>query len=163
MDFKIEPMPQVSAYKVILERTYHKVIGKSGNIWLHDDLGSTIYFSAPDPNSQGFGGRLIPFPLKDGSTLKLKGCWHSNSTALFEDTGVDLREKHYTYGAYSLEINKDCSVLPNCIHADTEPTLGLFNRIELAAKEAAKKLQQVVYFYSSSEGGSHRSSINPKD
>jgi hypothetical protein len=70
----------------------------AGCLWLVPTDGNpdNIWWFSPTPTAQpntwrGMAGATLQFPLVDGRVFHVKGPWCSNPTALFEDTGIDLR------------------------------------------------------------------------
>jgi len=154
---------------------YHtKYIGKSGRIWivgLCPSAGDFIHVS-PNPREnerrftgfRGYGGSTLKFTLQDGTIESLTGPWHSNSDALFQDTGIDFRDKHATYIIISkkrIQNEKYQTVMVDVIHQDYSPVIGLFERGTLLAMEMAKTLNQMIFCYSESLGGSSCCPIYP--
>lgn len=99
---------KVSGRGEAVSRVYRLVKGESRHVWLYPanekNPADHIYMTNNPENTtsneqlfQGFGGATLPMPLENGKTYMLHGGWHSNSEALFKDTGVDLREKHLTH------------------------------------------------------------------
>lgn len=143
-------------------RRYHTTLDPRGLRWLWSNdhnPGDHIYVEG-GPNSNGFGGRTLTFELVDGSSVALKGPWHSNSGALFANTGVDLRDKHLTCGIVALK--RTCGRLSRhepdeydeVLHYDIEPVVGAFDRIEaIAKKEASMRHRPVFYAFVSASGG----------
>lgn len=135
-------------------KEFVKYIGKSG-IWLVADnipnKADWIYFRSHEAaKSQGFGGTSIDFNMKDGSVVTLQGPWHGNAEHLYQDAGVDVRDKYLTrivvaeeYDYYS-KINK-------VVYEEKEPVLGEFDRVE----EVAKMVGKNKWFFSFSTTG-HR-------
>jgi len=72
--------------------SFKKVVGKKAT-WYVTGNPKEIYVDTGDPESQGFGGAICMFTLEDGTKEQVKGPWHSNSEALFKDTGLDLRNE----------------------------------------------------------------------
>ena len=98
-DFVVGRQPIICGSAEAESRKYYKYVGKSGKIWLvadQEDAAANIYAEG-GPNSDGFGGRTLTFQLVNGSEIKLKGPWHTNAQALFEETGIDVRDRHYTF------------------------------------------------------------------
>lgn len=165
-DFIIERQPMICASAEAESRKYHKYIGKSGRIWLaadQEDAAANVYVEG-GPNSDGFAGRTLTFQLTDSSEIKLKGPWHTNSQALFEDTGVDVRDKYYTY----IVISKDRkygehyeSIMVDVLYRDEAPQLGSFHRGDVLAREWAREIGVPVYCYSQSKGGSSCGQVKP--
>lgn len=154
----------VSGQAVAQSNYYNIAIGKSGRIWLYQD-GDSIYEQG-GPKSEGFGGALLEFKLSNGcDSVKLKGAWHSNSSALFQDTGIDLRLQHLTWGVIGTKRSHDDgrSVIENLLWFDKEPTYGAFKRIEDKATEMSHQMKKTLYYYSRSVGGSSCGPVNWKE
>lgn len=153
-----------------------KAIGKSGKIWIYGKLGGNIHVSADKRELspgyggfKGYGGSTLTFKLEDGTIEKLQAPWHSNSDALFADTGIDLRDKHPTIVIICKDRGR--TKLPgyccyqdeakDVLYVDTEPVIGEFHRGTKLAMDFAKKLNQVVYRLSVSQGGSSFGPVYP--
>ena len=159
MDYTIE------GYQIKRDRReliYRKVVGKSGIVWVYpinvENKAEMIHCRKPgDYKSNGYGGSTITFLLEDGTELKLQGPWHSNCEAFYEDTGIDIRDTHYTFVVISKNRTTDSYykwIMQDVIYIDEKPTLGKFDRGEDMAKELVKKLGHPVYLYAESSGGS---------
>lgn len=148
---------------------YHKLVDKQGHVWLYpansDSPAEQVHFHNPkDLKSDGYGGATLHFVLEDGTTYAAKGPWHSSADAMFEATGVDIRNTHYTYGCVSLKrvyvpsttrsYYDSVTRFEGVLHADKEPVLGRFSRLTDLAKEHATRLGHPVAYYSQSKGGS---------
>lgn len=165
-DYVVQRQPMRSGQGEAQSRRYYLYTGKSGKRWLvadQDNAAANVYVEG-GPNSDGFGGATLTFPLVDGSEIKLKGPWHGNSDALFEDTGIDVRDRHYTFVVVSRR--RESGEHYELIHADVlykddTPQLGNFHRGDLIAREWAQKLNEIVYLYSASEGGSSSGQVKP--
>ncbi len=130
--------------------------------WLVGDVpnaGDHVYCDRHDSKSEGFGGAEMRFNLFAGSEYIAKGPWHSNPQALFEDTGVDVRDKHYT----RVVIGREAEVLPrggyvmkDVLHLETEPVLGQWDRYLYLAETKLVDLPPgaKVRVFSESMGGS---------
>ena len=139
-------------------RTYKEYFGKSGRIWLvavQDNPADNIYVEG-GPNSDGFGGATLTFKLEDGREVRLKGPWHSNSNALFEDTGMDIRNQHETEGAIGTdrEYIENRLIIKNCLYVDKGAVVGEFDRLGKLAQAFADDMRIPVVCYSASRGGS---------
>lgn len=167
-DYVIQRQPMRSGQGEAQSRKYHKYLGKSGKTWLVADqpnAGANIYVSA-NPEElkpgyrgfQGFGGSTLTFPLVNGGEIKLQGPWHSNSGALYEDTGIDVRDKHYTFVVVSRRRESGGHyemIMADVIYRDDAPVLGPFNRGDAIAEELLKTTgADSLCLYSESEGGS---------
>lgn len=171
MDYIIEEQSiQCGSYEAE-KRKYRKVIGKSGRIWLYAIQGNSadnIYVSG-SKNSDGFGGRTLSFTLEDGSIEELKGPWHTNSDDLYNNIGIDLRNKHLTFVVISESRNRIqierryYTKMVNVLYKDIKSTIGRFDRGEKIAQKIANKSQQCIYCYTQSQGGSSNFSIEPKE
>lgn len=157
----------------ISKPTYKVIQEKNGRIWLvanKSNLADHIYVAAhPDENKKGyrgfrgFGGSTLTFHLENGTTLSLQGPWKSNSDSLFQSTGYDIRDQHLTYGAVGLGRiykNNICYLL-DIIYCDHQPVIGIFDRIKIIAQEYANKLQQTIYYFNQSNGGSSCGPVDP--
>ena len=98
MDYLIKRQAGFLACEDIEKEVFVRYIGKGGRIWLVGvtEPSNNIYVDGC-PGSQGFGGSTLTFKMVDGSEVQLKGPWHSNSEALFYETGVDVRGLHKTF------------------------------------------------------------------
>lgn len=139
---------------------YHKYIGKSGNTWLVADTetaAENVYVTDSPRNDgkQGFGGAALPMPCVDGTTFVLKGGWHSNADALFEDTGVDVRDKYRTLVVLALERDSTedgtfRTIFRQIVYRDAAPVLGSYHRDKLLMAQ----YPEANYCYHASKGGS---------
>jgi len=107
--------------------------------------------------------------LEDGTTEKLRGPWHTNSDALYENTGVDLRDKHLTFvvigkGRKTHRTRRGwVDKITEVLYQDDKPIVGEFDRGKKLAQSMVNKLKQTVYCYTRSQGGSSNSPIKPKE
>lgn len=165
-DFVVQRQPMVCGSAEAEKRRYHKHVGKSGKIWLVADqpnAAANIYVEG-GPNSDGFAGRTLTFPLVDGGEVSLRGPWHTNSDGLFADTGVDVRDKHYTYVVISRRRESGEhyeSIMVDVLYRDDEPQLGSFHRGDELARQWAREIDAPVFLYSESEGGSSCGQVKP--
>lgn len=165
-DYVVGRLPMVCGSAEAESRRYHKYFGKNGRTYLvadQPDAGANVYVSG-GPNSDGFGGRTLTFPLVEGGEIKLKGPWHTNSGDLFANTGVDVRDRHYTFvvisrGRESGEHYE--SIMTDVLYVDNEPQLGSFHRGDSLARQWAQHLGVPVYLYSQSSGGSSCGQVKP--
>jgi len=120
-----------------------------------------------DTGSDGCAGRKIEFPLFDGTSVTLHGPWNSNCDALFQQTGIDLREVHLTWGCISLKSKQDNWPygeihFEDLLYIDPpEGVVGCFDRIEIKAKQFANELGCRVQEYRCSSGGSSMGPVAP--
>ena len=150
-------------------RTYKKIVGTSGRIWLvavQENEADNIYVAANAEENlggykgfRGYGGRTLTFTLEDGSTLELQGPWHSNSAALFADTEYDVRDKYLTFGVIGLDRSYGPGpglnpvTIKDVLYKDECWTLGTFDRIEILAQHYANLLDKPVVRFTKSKGG----------
>ena len=165
-DYVIGRQPMISARGSAESRRYYRYLGKSGRTWLVADqpnAAANIYVEG-GPDSRGFGGSTLTFPLVDGSEIKLKGPWHANSDSLFADTGVDVRDRHYTFVVISRRRESGPHLETICVdvlYKDNEPQLGSFHRGDELARQWAREINASVHLYSDSEGGSSSQFVKP--
>lgn len=165
-DYVVQRQPMRSGQGEAQSRRYHKHIGKGGRIWLVADqpnAAANLYVEG-GPNSDGFGGATLTFPLVDGTEIKLKGPWRSNSQHLFVETGIDVRHKHYTFVVISRRRESGEhyeSIMADVLYKDDEPQLGPHHRGDVLAREWAQKLGAPVFLYSASESGSSCGMVKP--
>lgn len=159
-DYVIQRQPMRSGQGEAQSRKYHKHTGNDGRIWLVADqpnAGANVYVEG-GANSDGFGGATLTFPLVDGGEVKLKGPWHTNANALYSATGVDVRDRHYTFVVVSRRRESGEHyemIMADVLYRDDAPTLGSFDRgKEIALGLLASLSLDSVALYSASEGGS---------
>ncbi|MCE5308922.1 MAG: hypothetical protein LLG20_14885 [Acidobacteriales bacterium] len=159
------------------EQVYRKVQGKLRNTWYipvnTETPGEGIQLDTHDPRSEGYAGRTLSFRLEDGTVDQVKGPWHSNSSALFEDTGVDVRDTFRTFVVIGLQREyrntKDAYAPPTIIDVlyldPPEGQIGSFNREKAIAKKLFGEYAELetLYYYSQSRGGTSSGPINRKD
>lgn len=173
-DWVNEPYRMLCGSAIAEAGTYHKVIGKSGRTWLYEEgKAETIHVSAHPrelqpgyKGFQGYAGRTLTFKLVDGSELQLQAPWSSNSSDLYADTGVDIRDCHETFvvvghGRKTIGQGYGRTVITDVIYKDDDWTNGRFNRGDKIAKEIANKLGKTVMLMSKSRGGSCCGPIKP--
>lgn len=131
----------------------------------HDEPGAMVHVGGiyAGKRSDGYGGRTLDFPTKDG-VIKIQGPWHSNTDALYERTGVDLRDKHRTIGVIALRrgMEGNDSVLLDVVYADPDGGLvGTFDRIRDLAEKMATEANTVLFYYRKSSSGSSCGPVYP--
>lgn len=165
-DYVIHRQPMICGSAEAESRRYHKYLGKNGRTYLvadQPDAAANIYVEG-GPNSDGFGGRTLTFPLVEGGEVKLKGPWHTNSGDLLINTGIDVRDKHYTFVVVSRrrETGKNYeSICVDVLYRDEAPQLGSFHRGDVIARQWARELGHKVHLYSQSSGGSSSGFVEP--
>lgn len=113
--FEFDAYRMTSGQAEAVSRKYIMYVGKSGWAWFVADQeakADNIYCTNSenwDVAGNGFGGSTLFLEVINWEENKLKsenfalrGGWHSNADALFDDTGVDVRNEHLTFGAISL-------------------------------------------------------------
>lgn len=164
-NFTEAPYSMFSARSEAESRGYKLITGKSGRRWLYNDeivdAGDAIYVEG-GPNSRGFGGSTLAFPLLAGGTLSLKGPWHSNSNALFADTGVDLRNRRLVWGCIGRrrEYHNDQSATCDLLWFDREPIEGPLDRVEQLAARMSDERGEALYYFWMTRGCSTSGSVN---
>ena len=158
MNYKIEYQPMICA-----SVSGKKFVRHQGTKWLwlvadQPNSGDDIYVW-DNLNTSGFGGRHIDFTLTNDTVITLKGPWHSNSISFFDDTGIDIRDKHLTFGVISRKFANDEMI--DVLHQDEDWTIGPFNRIPTLAKEMANNLREKLYYFKLSQSGSSRGPVEP--
>lgn len=165
-DFVIQRQPMICGSAEAESRRYHKFVSRSGRIYLvadQEDAAANIYAEG-GPNSDGFGGRTLTFTLVDDTKLELKGPWHTNSQDLFNNTGVDVRDQHYTFVVISRRRESGEhyeSIMVDVLYRDGGPKLGSFHRGDILAREWAREIGAPVFLYSQSKGGSSCGQVKP--
>jgi len=170
MDYVVPHQGMVSAAAMAEERTYRKVVGKTGRTWLvstdsMEGEADHIYVEgSPKDYPRGFGGDTLKFRLVDGSVKVLTGPWQSNSEALFADTDIDVRDKHRTFVVVGerWEFEGVTRTIKNVLYIDRPGSvIGRFDRGDEIAQNVADRCQRPVVLYSRSSGGSSSKTVNP--
>ena len=151
--------PMISSQADLQGRKYHLFTGKSGRRWLVADqkaAAENVYVEGKK-GSDGFGGATLTFELVTGGELKLTGPWKVGADGLFEDTGHDVRDTHYTRGIIALrkEYQKwgSPALFYDVLHYDEEPVFGSYDRIKNMAKAFANELGVKVFTAMIAKGG----------
>jgi len=166
--------PMICGQAEAEKKLFKRVRGKSGRYWyipVTDCPADNIYVSAhPDENMpgfkgfRGFGGAILTFHLVNGKKDEVQGPWHSNSTALLNDTGIDIRDQHLTQGIISTErewTSFSDGLYKNVLYHDIKPSLGYFDRIDTLAQKYANKLNKIVYYAVKTAGGGSSGTKTP--
>ena len=106
---------------------------------------------------------MIGFRMDSGETRAYCGPWHSNSEGLLKDTGVDLRDRHESFGVISLGrmYTTEGWMMRGILHYDGGPIVGPFDRIERLAQSWANTRQQSVWFFARTANGEGLQSVSP--
>lgn len=178
--FVIGEYKQISASGEVAAWKFHMVKGKSGKRWLYSavdqDVASFVYVEG-GPGSKGFGGRELRFELVEGGEVLLTGPWHSNADAMFQDTGVDVRDKMFSFCVIAkrrgrIGFTRETAfgpreftreTLEDVLYWDEAPVLATFERPEIKemAERFADELGHSVYLYKETRGGSSNGSVDP--
>ena len=144
---------------------------KDGTYWFwpaeHKEPASMVHCGdtiKAGKRSEGYGGRLMQFPTKDG-IIEIQGPWHANSESLFEQTGFDIRDRHLTFGLVCMIRDHDDNgdtIFRDILYIDPEEgKLGRYERINEMAQREANDLDTCVYYYNKSSGGSSNGPVYP--
>lgn len=153
--------------------TFETHVGESGCTWLipavtvipnrGDHLYRTSYADV-SRKGKGFAGGTLILPLLDGSDFELKGGWMGNSRQCFEDTGVDCRNMHMTYGAVGLH-RLPGGYMPGLyglLHQDKAPQIGEYHRVENIAQQLANERKERVQYTVIAFGGGSAGGKDPE-
>lgn len=105
---------------------------------------------------QGYGGATLGFKLEDGTTDDVKGPWHTNSWALFYNTGFDIRDKHHGMGVIA-EYKSNygwADYVKGIILRDNKWIVGTFSRVEKLVAQVVLERKKKLWFISYTNGGS---------
>ena len=158
----------LSGIEEVGKRKFTMIKGKSGKIWLiavQENAADNIYVEG-GPDSKGFGGRSLVFELENGAEIELIGPWHSNSESLFNDTGLDIQDKHISFVVIAKERDFGDGFTPtlkDIIYMDEKPVIGYSDRGEELAGEYADKLGVTLYLYKETSGGSYLGTVEPME
>lgn len=166
--FVIERKSMICGSDEAESRTFKMALDGKGCVWFYTlegtNPGGYVYVHDPsDDKSDGFGGSTITFKIGKSGSYAAKGPWHTNTDALYQHTQIDLRSKHLTFGCIgkARSYERHQMVIEDLIFCDSEPVLAAFNRIESLAKDLANELNQQLYYYSESSGGSSSGPVWP--
>jgi hypothetical protein len=137
-----------------------KIANKDWLVGDTENAADYVYASNSDNKmGEGFGGRSLKFPLVDGSEYILNGGWHSNAYALFNHTGIDVRNKHLcrTIIGKEKEYTKDYQpVIKNVLYMEDNYSLQDYEEYKEKGKEICEKynLDEVAIWHESLGGSS---------
>lgn len=138
-----------------------------GKIWLIADQPNSadnIYVEG-GPNSRGFAGATLRFPISGSDeVVELKGPWHSNDSAFFNDTGIDISDKHHVMIIIGEDVKygkNNETIVHKVLFKDDESVLGIFHRGDVLGREWAQKLGRRVFVVDETTGGGTRRFIEP--
>ncbi len=165
MDYKITEQPMISAAGQILESVYDRYEDpkKPGFYWfvradVENKAEHIIYGNPNSTDSKGMGGRTIPITCTDGAVIEVQGPWWSNSDALFNATGIDVRNTVLSFVVISRDIEyvNHSAILKDVVYKDDEPTIGPWDRHKSVAKDVFEALpsEDKLMIYHRTQGGS---------
>lgn len=140
-------------------------------LWLvsatHSNPADHIYVGYPyDTNSQGYAGRWLVFNLADhNSAVSLQGPFHSNAGALFEHTGVDIRDKHYVQLVVGLDRHNGPSyrtTLTNLVYYE-EPGVRGYDDYKVVLRQLYEIHKAPLYYWHGGSGGSTTATYSDRD
>lgn len=158
----------ISAQGEAQDRKYARYLGKSGRMWfVYDNNPSHVLvtaYSDYDRAGEGFGGRTLHVQLEEGyeyegeSTFLLRGGWHANSEAMFEDTGVDIRDRYMTTVNVSLDTGSSGPPyydrwMERFVHREDDPVMGSYDRDKEIGQTMADRYGVPVFVSKQSHGG----------
>lgn len=116
--------------------------------------------------SRGFGGRMMVFNLADqGRAVTLQGPWHSNSDALYEHTGVDIRHLHYVQLVVGLSREQGPSyreTLTDIVHFEL-PDVRPYDEYKRILPRLYEQYKAPLYYWHGGSGGSMTAVYSDKD
>ena len=166
MDYEINKSTTPGLYGEKKKYKIYNDIKEPGRLWvvaIQDNAADDIFVGFPyDTKSQGFYGDWLTFETEGGSKIRLQGPWHSNSKAMYENTGIDIRDKSKTFIAigigYMPKIN---GTIKDVIYKDEDFMIGPYNRGDELAQKYANELGCPVFCWTRSMGGSHSGWVYP--
>lgn len=153
--------------------TFETYLGKAGHTWLipavtvlpnrGDHLYRTAYADV-SRRGEGYARGTLILPLLDGTDFELRGGGMGNSRQCFEETGVDCRNMHLTYGAVGLHKIPGGYMpgLYGLLHKDNAPQIGIYHRIEAIAQRLANERNERVFYSVISLGGGSAGGKDPE-
>ena len=119
-----------------------------------------------DTGSKGYGGRHMIFNLTDHNmAVTLQGPWHSNSDALYENTGIDLRDKHYVQLVVGLSRRNGPSyrtTLTDIVYYEP-PGVRAYDGYKATMRELYEKYRCDLYYWHGGSGGSTCGTYGERD
>ena len=152
MNFEIKPIQLGCAAEEAESKTYDLHKSRNGTIWLVarvENSADFIYCSSPG-KSKGFGGRTLEFALGSGDSIRLQGPWLSTALALHMGTGIDVYDRHKTFGVISEGLSGQ--TMYNVLYQDNKPMIGKLNRIKEVCELLANQMKQRLYYYQEYSG-----------
>lgn len=142
-------------------------IKEPGRLWLiaeQDNAADNIFVGFPyDTKSQGFYGDWLTFEIDTGTKIRLQGPWHSNSKAMYENTGIDIRDKSKTFVVIGNGyVPNNNGLIKDIIYKDDDFVIGRHERGDKLAQKYANELGHPVFRWVRGMGGSHSGWIYPE-
>lgn len=166
MDIKIKELPMIwggpkdAPYKMV-QGNRAKWFYKPGPFAADDGI-----FMDGGKGSNGFGGRTITFQIDDGTTYDSIGPWRAGADAMLEDTGVDIRNSYGSRLVLSRGIKSDGhygSVYLDVVYHEEHKVEGLFERAYELAKQKVKEMNEPLFYYIETAGGTQSGKMKPED
>lgn len=173
MDIKGKNLSSTSAHPHAQSKApYKMVMDKSGRrAWFYRDVkfaAGNIYADG-GPGSEGMGGRTCRFELEDGTHYDSIGPWMGNANDLFNQTGVDLRNRHASRLILARRVEypkNEYFVRPDMldvVHFEEDFIEGTFDRANILAQEIANKMGEKLHYFIETSGGSQCFHVLPKE
>lgn len=126
-----------------------------------------IYVGYPyNVGSQGFAGRILVFNLVDQNrAISLYGPYHSNADALLENTGIDIRNKHYVQLVVGLSREQDSNrrdVITNLVFFQP-PGVRAYDEYKSMLPQLYEKHKAPLYYWHGGSGGSMTATYTDRD
>lgn len=173
MDFIINNLPSVSSSGVVSDSVFERHVDptRPGYYWFVksgvQNQANYIFWGSPNTTkSEGMGGRIIPFKCTDGQVIDIQGPWWSNVDAFFESTGIDIRDKFYTFVVISRRrsYNGLHYTMEDVVYKDDEHVLGDYDRWKQVLRDVFSVIDdEKLFVYHASFGGSCHSYEHRKD
>ena len=116
--------------------------------------------------SQGFAGRWLVFNLADHDrSVSLQGPWHSNAEALYECTGVDVRNQHYVQLVVGLARDNGPgwrTTLRDIVYIE-EPGARGYDDYKAILRSLYEQHKAPLYYWHGGSGGSTSGTYASKD
>lgn len=156
------PGQKVTLYKCYADRKDKNLVWLVGDNCInpadHIYVGYTY-----DTGSRGYGGRIMVFNLVDHNrAISLYGPWHSNTDALYENTGVDVRDKHYVQFVAGLGRLRDGGrdVITDIVHYEEPGVRGYYDYKALLPRLYERYKASITYWHGGSGGSTFATYID---
>lgn len=171
MDIKGKDMPNKSGHPHAESKSpYRTALGIDGCRWFYrtDKFGASHIYVENGNSGIGMGGATVRFHLEDGTHYDCKAPWMGNANQLFDETGVDLREKHGTRLILSRnrkysENNQYMPDMIDVVYHEPEFVEGTFDRPNELAQSIADKMGERLFYFIETAGGAQSGQVSPKE